>query len=521
MATLPDLLAATIAVDAVALVLASRSEGEVVAVVSCGDHAILSEPGRWTAALDPPLNPIAGDRPLVIDDLATADTTDSDRFRQFLTAAGIRSLVTVPLLDLHRPMGMLVAASLTPGQFDHDALHLLQSAANLMAANMQRRRSEEQLAHAQRLDAVGQLTGGIAHDFNNLLTVITGNLQLLQLETQPEGGAGQAVESALRAAQRGAELTAKLLAFARRQRLNPSAIDPHPLLEELGRMLRRTLDARIQLDIDCATNLPAVHADAGQLDTALINLVLNARDAMPRGGRVEIRVGEHRIDPDQETSELDPGLYLVFSVTDTGLGMTPETQARACEPFFTTKGAGQGSGLGLSMVYGFVKQSGGQLHIDSRLGYGTRIDLYLPTAQSGAARTSEAPACAVQYGRERVLVVEDDQAVREVAVAFLRSLGYRTSAVDHVEAALAALDDDNSIALLFSDIVLGDDMNGVELARVAQLRHPRLAVLLTSGYEPSVSRDGDPAENTYEVLRKPYRREQLGAAVRRAIDSSG
>ena len=247
-----------------------------------------------------------------------------------------------------------------------------------------------------------------------------------------------------------------------------------------------------------------------------MNLALNARDAMPRGGRLAISVRPHEARAeDTAPAGLKPGRYLVFTVADTGMGMPPEVLARAFEPFYTTKDAGKGSGLGLSMVYGFVRQSGGQLEVDSRLGYGTRIDLYLPAAES-ADVAGEKPDARADHGRETVLVVEDEPEVRGVAIAFLKSLGYSVHAAPDARAALELLAAHAEIGLVFSDVVLGAGMNGVELAHEARRLRPGIPVLLTSGYEREMTADAP-----YELLRKPYRREELARALRVAVAGGG
>jgi nitrogen-specific signal transduction histidine kinase len=394
-------------------------------------------------------------------------------------------------------------------------VHLLRSVANLLAALVQRRRTEEQLAHSQRLDALGQLTGGIAHDFNNLLTIMSGSLQLLEIEFEARPEAQELIASALRSATRGAELTAKLLAFARRQRLSPCAIDPRTLLHDLELMLKGALGDAIHLKLECTGEVPAAYADPTQLDTALVNLALNARDAMPQGGEIKLRASERWVSVDHASPELGAGHYVVFCVCDTGRGMAPETLARAAEPFFTTKALGHGTGLGLSMAYGFVKQSGGHMRIESRLGYGTSVELYLPVAPASSPTAVPAlPGLATSHG-ETVLVVEDDPEVRSIAAASLRHLGYRVIAVGNAREALQQLEENASIALLFSDVMLGPGMSGAELAEAARNGRPDLAVLLTSGYDNPMT-DGS-AGMTFEMLRKPYRREQLGIAIRRLI----
>ncbi len=407
----------------------------------------------------------------------------------------------------------LIAYARQPRRFDHDAVHLLQSIANLLAALAQRRHTEEQLAHAQRLDALGQLTGGIAHDFNNLLTVMSGSLQLLEQETQERPEARELIATALRSVARGAELTSKLRAFARKQRLLPQATDTQLLLQDVRLMLRRTLGETVSLHVDAEAGLPAAFVDPAQLETALVNLALNARDAMPGGGRIDIRARHVLVDADHSREGLPIGYYILITVSDTGHGMSPEILARAMEPFFTTKESGRGSGLGLSMVYGFAKQSGGHLQIDSAPGQGTRIGLYLPATRAAAGIVEPVADGRTGHGGETILVVEDEPAVRGICVAFLRSSAYKVLAVANAEDAMKVFAETPEIALVFSDVMLGSGRNGKELAAHVRQLKPGFPVLLTSGYEEHAAADG--AE--FELLRKPYRREQLLAAVQRLL----
>ena len=447
-----------------------------------------------------------------------AGSPATHRVRSMLAEAGYGDFVAAPLFDRARPMGALIAVASGPDAFNSDKVHFLQSVAHLLAATMQRYRTEEQLAHAQRLDAVGQLTGGVAHDFNNMLTVISGNLQLLEADLADRPLCQEILGSALRAVGRGAELTRKLLAFARRQRLNPQSIDPRRLLHELCPILARTLGEPIKVSVDCEPESPNVFVDPSELDTAILNLALNARDAMPRGGTLYLAEREQVIENAESTADLAPGSYVVITVRDTGFGMAPDVLARAFEPFFTTKESGRGSGLGLSMVYGFVKQSGGHLVADSRLGYGTRIDLYLPAARSKEPGQDEAAPASSSGGKETVLVVEDEAEVRSVAVAFLKSLGYSTCEASDGEQALRMLQDRTDVRLLFTDVILGRGMDGHELARAAQRARPDLRVLLTSGYEHPAAGSDPGGAKAFPLLRKPYRREQLAAAVRASLD---
>lgn len=469
---------------------------------------------------------VYGVAPTVINDLPwslalrSAQLTQDDGGRvpindSVLAGSGFSSTYVFPLFDQEQPSGALLVMSRDWRELDRDSLHFLESSANLLAAAMQRIRTEEKLAHAQRLEAVGQLTGGVAHDFNNLLTVIAGNLQLLQ-DLLVHNREGQTLAAtALRAAERGSDLTRKLLAFARRQRLSPRACTPKTILADLGRMLQRTLGETITLEIDCPPGIPNVFADPSQLDSALINLALNSRDAMPRGGILKISANEERVESQDATKDIAAGTYVVFSVRDTGSGMTEEVLARAFEPFFTTKEQGKGSGLGLSMVYGFVKQSDGHLSVESELGYGTCLRLHLPAAQSAASAVAESAACARSDGHEVILVVEDEPDVRQIAVAFLRSLGYVVFATANAEEAMQVLRSHPEIALVFSDIVLGAGMTGKDLAEEIRRFRPGVRILLATGYESSP--DQANADTSYSVLQKPYRREELGLALQTVL----
>jgi PAS domain S-box-containing protein len=510
----PPLAADALGVDAVAIVFADAQRGEIQVRAATGLAPELARVA-WAPVSGAPISQLlVSGKPFAIADLEAAGVRKANP----LFAAGMRAAFGVPLFDLGQPMGALVALARVPREFDRDAVHFLQSIANLLAAAGQRYRTEDQLSHAQRLEAVGQLTGGIAHDFNNLLTVVSGNLQLLEDEVADKPDAREIIGAALRAVGRGADLTRKLLAFARRQRLAPRAVEPQKLVGELGVMLARTLGEAVAVEIDCPAQVPPVYADPTQLDAALVNLALNSRDAMPRGGRLTISVGTRHVPADAADTEQAPGDYVVFTVADTGHGMPPDVLARAFEPFFTTKGAGKGSGLGLSMVYGFVKQSGGRLAVDSELGYGTRIEIALPAVRPGAAPAAETAAAPSSRGHESVLVVEDEPDVRGVAVAFLRSLGYAVLAAGSAPEAIQILSSDAKIDLLFSDVILGSGMTGGELAHEARRLRPGLRVLLTSGYERTALDEAAAPDAAFELLRKPYRREELSAAVRRALE---
>lgn len=521
LAHVPMLLAESLGIESVLITFVSTDNERLEIRASIGFD------GRPVAGEGPHLNQPAllsalqMGRAWMADDLSSAGNPEPE-FPLSQPISGSAALI--PLLDVNRPMGALVAYSRQPRKFDHDALHLLQSFANLIAALVQRQRTQDQLAHVQRLDALWQLTGGIAHDFNNLLTIMSGNLQLLESEYDGTPEARELIDSALRSVTRGAELTAKLLSFARRQRLVPRAVDLKAMLHDLNQMLRRTLGDAIRLRIVCPEGLPSAHVDPAQLDTALVNLALNARDAMPRGGEITIEA-RRVVSSVGNFKNLPPGDHLQVTVSDTGRGMSQSTLAHAMEPFFTTKEAGRGSGLGLSMVHGFAKQSGGDLWIDSALGYGTQVHLCLPVDGDceGGAIKNVMPAPSPHGAGESILVVEDEDSVRRIAASFLRKAGYRVTEAASAGAALRELEADDRIALLFTDVLLGEGGNGKELAAAALRLRPDLPILLTSGFEkpPSPSRQARNEPAPFDLLRKPYRREQLLIAVRAALLQGG
>lgn len=442
-----------------------------------------------------------------------------ESIRADLSRAGFHDVALVPLFIRQEALGFLLALAATPGSFDEGKVSFLQAIAGLLTSALQRSRTEEQLAHAQRLDAIGQLTGGIAHDFNNLLTVISGNLQLLEAKLA-DPALQELIESALHAVDRGSGLTRRLLTFARRQPLQPRAVVPQPLMKELGSMLRRTLGEAILVRIDCAAEVPDLHVDPNELDTALVNLALNARDAMPRGGRLDIAARAINLDNADNPWKLPAGRYVAIAVSDTGTGMSPEVLAHAFDPFFTTKESGRGSGLGLSMIYGFVTQSGGTITIDSRLGYGTRMELVLPAATGTAGTVNEARTDDAGQAEacETILVVEDETDVRTIAARFLSAVGYKVLAVASAREALDLLIANRDVDLLFSDVVLGSGMDGVGLAREARRIRPELPILLASGYQGPGGRGREDPGETFALLHKPYRREQLVNAIRRLLD---
>ncbi|MEO7253942.1 MAG: ATP-binding protein, partial [Casimicrobium sp.] len=422
--------------------------------------------------------------PLLVGDTATSSVA----ICPLLLEAGIRSLVIAPVGDRERISGLLIAGSATTHHFTTDDVAFLEAVANIASNAMQRSVAEEKLLLSQRLESLGQLTGGVAHDFNNLLTVISGNLQILEETHLPDPFAQRAIASAHRASKRGAELTAKLLAFARRQTLRPSAVPIPELLASFRDLLARTLGPNIEIQVETEASLPAALADGGQLETALLNLAVNSRDAMAGGGKLLIEASAVDLTADEVRSIDDwrAGRYICISVTDTGTGMTRETMRRAFEPFFTTKGIGKGSGLGLSMVYGFAKQSHGHVTAYSEVGTGTTINLFLPVASDSSRKATEhSEAVSAPTGSECVLVVEDDADVMDVAVSFLKALGYTVFTANNRRSAIARVRANPDIDLLFTDVVLAGDETGPKVAKTLQKIKPMLRVLYASGYARS------------------------------------
>jgi PAS domain S-box-containing protein len=385
----------------------------------------------------------------------------------------------------------------------------------------ERRQTEEMLRQAQRLEAIGHLTGGVAHDFNNLLTVILGQSDTLAGDLAKDRVHGPRAAAILAAAERAAELTRRLLAFARRQPLAPRAVDVNQLVIGVDGLLRQTLGEHVEIQLVRGAGLWRAAVDPAQLENALLNLAVNARDAMPQGGRLTIETANAQIDEDYAArhGDVTPGRYVQISVADTGAGMPPEVAARAFEPFFTTKEQGKGTGLGLSMVYGFVKQSGGHIKIYSELGHGTIIRIYLPQALGDAGELEQPNAGAEPRGSETILVVEDDALVRAHAVGLLRELGYRAVAAADGQQALAALRDTPEIALLFTDMVMPGGLSGRDLAEEARRIRPMLRVLFTSGYSENSALHHGRLEPGVSLLSKPYRRPDLARLARHALDA--
>jgi len=377
-----------------------------------------------------------------------------------------------------------------------------------------RQAAQEALARSQRLDAIGQLTGGVAHDFNNLLTVIIGNLELLEMRGADDRQL-RLIRDSLESAEMGADLTSRLLVFAKKGNLKPVQADLRLLCEDTLAILQRTIGANYAVKTDFPKELSGVLIDPVQLQSALINLALNARDAMPRGGEFSISLENVVIDDTymaQET-DIEPGHYVRLLASDTGLGMSAEAQRRAFEPFFTTKSDTGGSGLGLAMVYGFVRQSGGHVTLYSEEGHGTSFGLYFPALETGEKRSSSQDASfelsPLMGAGQTILVVEDNSKVRRLSVERVTDLGYQALEAESGDAAFALLQAGASVDLVFSDVVMPGSLNGYELANKVGSEFPSIKVLLTSGYASDIVGDRLGGSDGYEVLHKPYRQTEL------------
>jgi PAS domain S-box-containing protein len=482
----------------------------LLAEESIGDR-IPNEPGS------PSGHVVAHGEPVLM-----ADYAQEKRFRipSHYLKAGMVCELSVPLSDRGRTIGTLAVRSRTPRRFGEDEVRFLESLSSMLATVMQREGSEDALNHAQRLESVGQLTGGVAHDFNNLLTVISGNLQVL--EDAPAYAQDplvqQVVNAAARATRRGAELTGKLLAFSRRQVLQPTIVDVSALLQSLTSMLRRTLDQRIAItlnsqDVFCV-------ADAVQLESALLNVAINARDAMPQGGTLSFECRSAGPLPEELNAQRHDASaqgFVSIAISDTGVGMPEAIKARAFEPFFTTKDTGRGTGLGLSTVYGFATQSRGAVSLASAPGAGTTVTIFLPQVEADAAMDMDAQSAAGEVPAGlRVLLVEDDPEVRSVVGGFLASMACEVIECANGEEALGMLTSDQGIDLLLTDILLGAGVRGIELADAVHTLLPQARVLLMSGYSEELL--DEPRDRA--LLRKPFTRAELRQAIAKVVHAA-
>lgn len=396
--------------------------------------------------------------------------------------------------------------------------------AELEAEIARREEAQAQLIQSQRMEAFGQLTGGVAHDFNNLLTIIGGNLELLGPEVKTEKGHLH-VKRAVEAGEMASRLTSRLLTFAKRRRLEPRVIDLNELILGMAEILQRAIGSHITLSTILQPELGLTRADASEVENAILNLVINARDAMPKGGRIILETRSARFSQEDagDLKLLRQGEYVVASVTDTGTGMPPEVAARAFEPFFTTKPAGRGTGLGLSTIYGFAQQSGGHVTIYSEVGRGTTVSLYLPRSREAddaeiAAAAAPDPEVMLSENSETVLVVEDNADVREVTLQRIEGLGYVVLEASSGPEAIEAIKANPQIALVFSDVVMPGGMSGYDLANWLAANLPQLPIVLTSGFSASSGLHDLPAA-AHSILHKPYGRADLARVLHSALSA--
>ena len=444
------------------------------------------------------------------------------------TPTGEERPVYVSLSPLQRDdQGLLLCGVLTDQTQQRQHLSELSRAnAQLRAESAHREAAEEALRQAQKMEAVGQMTGGLAHDFNNLLTGIAGSLELMQTRIAQGRTAelGRYLTAAMASASRAAALTHRLLAFSRRQTLDPKVVHPNSLVAGMEELLRQTVGPAIAVEVDLAAGAGTIVCDPHQLENALLNLAINARDAMPDGGRLTIAAAPVDIAPAMAAArDMPPGSYIAIAVTDAGTGMPPEVVARAFDPFFTTKPLGQGTGLGLSMIYGFAKQSGGQVRIHSQLGLGTTVTLYLPRHEADVPEQPSPPppsAPPLRAGMgETVLVVDDEPVLRMLVLDVLEELGYAALEAGDANEGLRQLDQARRVDLLVTDVGLPGGMNGRQLADAARTRRPGLKVLFVTGFAENAVLGAGGLEPGMAVMTKPFALDALAARIKQMIDA--
>ncbi|MET0429096.1 MAG: histidine kinase famiy protein [Microvirga sp.] len=447
--------------------------------------------------------------------------TDRSVVAELSEAIGERRAIAVEILNYRRDGTPFWNALFMGPVFDIAGKLLYFFASQLDVTR--RRTSEQAFRQAQKMEAIGQLTAGLAHDFNNLLQVIAGNLDIAQRHVDGDRSRlGKAIDGANRAAEQASRLTQQLLSFARKTRLEPRPTSLNTLIVAFSDMLSRTLGNVVDLKLDLDPRTPACTIDQSHMEIALLNVLINARDAMPAGGIITVSTQPLHLHGDAQTYQLQPGDYAVVSVRDDGTGMPPDVLERATEPFFSTKGPGKGTGLGLAMVHGFVQQSGGRLDIQSEVGRGTTVRMIFPTTDQ---KTSDHPHAATEDrtdrgGAETILLVDDSDDVRDLAADILTDSGYRVIAVGSGEDALAEIERGTTVDLLFTDLVMPGGINGLVLADRVHARLPDLPILLTTGYTEELVAQG-PQVPTMDVLGKPYRRTELLDRIRTALSRGG
>ena len=452
-------------------------------------------------------------------DIRTSE--EADRLRQHLKEYEVREHEKTLNWQHRTKDGKLLEADI----FSHAIVFEGRPARLVVSLNVTERNvAEAQLRQSQKMEAIGQLTGGVAHDFNNLLTIMLGNLEMISELAAGNSTIQEMVEDALASVSRGSSLTQRLLAYARQQPLEPKIVEVRNLVASMTELLRRSLGEVIQVRLHLPMNLWKTRVDPSQLENALLNLAVNARDAMPRGGALTIEAQNLTLDQQyaDRNTEVNPGDYVMLAISDTGHGIPREILERVLEPFFTTKPVGKGSGLGLSMVYGFVKQSGGHLKVYSEVNRGTTIKIFLPRA-SGVEDAQETSPVVEEVPRSRdhevILLVEDDVTIRKLLQRVLTNLGYQILVAEDGPTALAAIERAQRIDLLFSDVVLPGGMSGLELADVVKRSHPNLKLLLMSGYTRNALSDFD--DENVHLLSKPFRKEDLARTLYSILNENG
>jgi signal transduction histidine kinase/CheY-like chemotaxis protein len=435
----------------------------------------------------------------------------------FAATSFVLGVLLVETRALYARLAQSLAAERTILQKANEELEarVAERTRQLEAEIAEREKAQETLREAQKLEAIGRMAGGIAHDFNNLLTVIQGNAEILQDSPLPEGDM-HAVEAIDRASERGARLVRQILTFSRRQALKTDVVDLRQRADELSEMLGRAVRGDIRLIVSIPKDLWPIECDVAELEIALMNLCVNARDAMPKGGLVQVEGRNCTLAANGHLTPLT-GDFVELSVTDTGTGIASDDIKKVFEPFFTTKEVGKGTGLGLSQVYGFAQQTGGLATIDSTLGEGTTVTLYLPRAKNEAAAMVASDRQAVSRGTGAILVVEDDEDVAVVVKNLLKLIGYRADHVRDGATALAVLLSGQKFDLVFSDIIMPGGMSGLDLARKIRQHFPGLPVLLTSGYARAT---GEVFREGFDIIAKPYSADSLADALRRTVSNA-
>jgi signal transduction histidine kinase/CheY-like chemotaxis protein len=499
--------------------------------------AVVAEEAFYREPLEPLIDWVDGqpswsDFPFVVLTVGHGTSADEERRRRLLAALRNASLLERPIQTVTLMSTVQSALRARRRQYEmRDHLREKEQAAirleelvaertrELEEANQHLRReivereeAEAALRQSQKMEVIGQLTGGIAHDFNNLLATVLGNLELATLQATSEK-VRRLVSNAEHAAWRGAKLTEQLLAFARKQRLEPQTVDLNALVPKMGDLLSRTIGRTVRIETVLEKDIWPAFVDPTQLELVILNLAVNGRDAMPGGGRLTIATAHIGADDPRIPSELRPGNYVAVSVADTGVGMTDEVLAKAFEPFFTTKDVGQGTGLGLSQVYGVARQSGGTVRIETQLGRGTKITVYLPRAAAQAAaelsrEATDAPP--VHYQRGMVLVVDDDPDVRAVAVGSLEALGHTVIAAESGRTALDFLDRGVPVDLMLVDYAM-PGVNGVEAAHLVRAKRPEIRVLIMTGYADIAALNG--VSGVAGIIKKPFSLAELAARI--------